>query len=128
MTMNNAHSGNVRQRGIVEKFVHRSVASSTVEPIKLISSVAAPSFAGVVRRHYLWSSALRPPVPQFKISSTPLSCAATEEINLIGSTVEEATERVDKFLDNARAGARFPSEHYSWSWDWRSAQRASDNF
>jgi DNA mismatch repair protein MutS2 len=27
--------------------------------------------------------------------------AATEEINLIGSTVEEATERVDKFLDNA---------------------------
>jgi len=26
---------------------------------------------------------------------------ATEEINLIGSTVEEATERVDKFLDNA---------------------------
>ncbi len=25
----------------------------------------------------------------------------TEEINLIGSTVEEATERVDKFLDNA---------------------------
>jgi DNA mismatch repair protein MutS2 len=27
--------------------------------------------------------------------------AATEEINLIGSTVEEATDRVDKFLDNA---------------------------
>jgi DNA mismatch repair protein MutS2 len=27
--------------------------------------------------------------------------AATEEINLIGSTVEDATERVDKFLDNA---------------------------
>jgi DNA mismatch repair protein MutS2 len=27
--------------------------------------------------------------------------AATEEINLIGSTVEEATERVDKFLDDA---------------------------
>jgi DNA mismatch repair protein MutS2 len=27
--------------------------------------------------------------------------AATEEINLIGSTVEEATERVDKFLDEA---------------------------
>jgi len=26
---------------------------------------------------------------------------ATEEINLIGSTVEEATERVDKFLDDA---------------------------
>jgi DNA mismatch repair protein MutS2 len=25
----------------------------------------------------------------------------TEEINLIGSTVEEATERVDKFLDDA---------------------------
>jgi DNA mismatch repair protein MutS2 len=27
--------------------------------------------------------------------------AATQEINLIGSTVEDATERVDKFLDNA---------------------------
>jgi DNA mismatch repair protein MutS2 len=27
--------------------------------------------------------------------------APTEEINLIGSTVEEATERVDKFLDEA---------------------------
>jgi DNA mismatch repair protein MutS2 len=27
--------------------------------------------------------------------------AASEEINLIGSTVEEATERVDKFLDEA---------------------------
>jgi DNA mismatch repair protein MutS2 len=27
--------------------------------------------------------------------------AATEEINLIGSTVEQATERVDKFLDDA---------------------------
>jgi DNA mismatch repair protein MutS2 len=27
--------------------------------------------------------------------------AATDEINLIGSTVEEATERVDKFLDDA---------------------------
>jgi DNA mismatch repair protein MutS2 len=27
--------------------------------------------------------------------------ATTQEINLIGSTVEEATERVDKFLDDA---------------------------
>jgi DNA mismatch repair protein MutS2 len=27
--------------------------------------------------------------------------AATEEINVIGSTVEEATDRVDKFLDEA---------------------------
>jgi len=33
--------------------------------------------------------------------------ALTEEINLIGSTVEEATERVDKFLDDA-ALARIP--------------------
>ena len=32
--------------------------------------------------------------------------AATEEINVIGCTVEEATERVDKFLDNAALAAK----------------------
>jgi DNA mismatch repair protein MutS2 len=35
------------------------------------------------------------------IVSAPVRPGATDEINVIGSTVEEATERVDKFLDDA---------------------------
>jgi len=35
------------------------------------------------------------------VSSQPLAESATDEINVIGFTVEEATARVDKFLDDA---------------------------
>jgi DNA mismatch repair protein MutS2 len=35
------------------------------------------------------------------VTSRPAEAAATDEINVIGSTVEEATDRVDKFLDQA---------------------------
>ena len=40
------------------------------------------------------------------VTSQPGEGAATDEINVIGSTVEEATDRVDKFLDEAALANR----------------------
>ena len=40
-------------------------------------------------------------VPAISVHAQPSDEPATDEINVIGSTVEQATERVDKFLDEA---------------------------
>jgi DNA mismatch repair protein MutS2 len=40
------------------------------------------------------------------VTSRPSENPASDEINVIGSTVEEATERVDKFLDQAALANR----------------------
>ncbi len=47
-----------------------------------------------------------PPRLNVTVSSRPSDNPATDEINVIGSTVEEATERVDKFLDEAALANR----------------------
>jgi DNA mismatch repair protein MutS2 len=47
-----------------------------------------------------------PPRLNVTVSSWPSDNPATDEINVIGSTVEEATERVDKFLDEAALANR----------------------
>jgi DNA mismatch repair protein MutS2 len=47
------------------------------------------------------SGSSQPTRGSISVRSQKVEGAATDEINLIGSTVEEATERVDKFLDDA---------------------------
>jgi DNA mismatch repair protein MutS2 len=42
----------------------------------------------------------------FTVHARPSTESAPEEINVIGSTVEEATQRVDKFLDDAALAGR----------------------
>lgn len=91
----------IRVRGFTKPVIFRRLDGSSAEieagPLRMkvavediVSIDAAPSVATAV-------------VPSGSVSvrSQRSEGERTEEINLIGSTVEEATERVDKFLDNA---------------------------
>ena len=49
---------------------------------------------------------LAPPSSRVTVTSRPGEAALSDEINVIGSTVEEATDRVDKFLDEAALANR----------------------
>ena len=47
------------------------------------------------------------------VTSQSSEQASTGEINVIGMTVEQASERVDKFLDECGAGESNARAHYS---------------
>jgi DNA mismatch repair protein MutS2 len=92
----------IRVRGFNKTVIFRRLdgTSAEIEAGPLRMKVAADEIMGI--------EGGAPSAGPAKVTSGSVSVrsqrgdgALTEEINLIGSTVEEATERVDKFLDDA---------------------------
>jgi DNA mismatch repair protein MutS2 len=94
----------IRVRGFTLPVVLRRIEGSTAEieagPLRMKVAVdqitaveSAP--AASVSRQPSW------PRQNVTVTSRPEEGAAAAEINVIGATVEEATDRVDKFLDQA---------------------------
>jgi DNA mismatch repair protein MutS2 len=94
----------IRVRGFSKPVVLRRIdgSSAEIEAGPLRMKVAIDEITGVEAE----PPACKPGAPAFKLQRVTVSAqgsagAATDEINLIGMTVEEATERLDKFLDEA---------------------------
>jgi DNA mismatch repair protein MutS2 len=93
----------IRVRGFTLPVVLRRIEGSTAEieagPLRM--KVAVDQITAV-ESSPAGSASAQPTLPGQNVRVTrPVEAAATDEINVIGSTVEEATDRVDKFLDQA---------------------------
>jgi DNA mismatch repair protein MutS2 len=93
----------IRVRGFTQPVVLRRIEGSTAEieagPLRM--KVAVDQITAV-ESSPAGSASAQPTLPGQNVRVTrPVEAAATDEINVIGSTVEEATDRVDKFLDQA---------------------------
>jgi DNA mismatch repair protein MutS2 len=90
----------IRVRGFNKPVIFRRLdgSSAEIEAGPLRMKIAADEIIGIEGVAPVAGSA---PVTVGGVSVRSREGAPTEEINLIGSTVEEATERVDKFLDDA---------------------------
>jgi len=90
----------IRVRGFNKPVIFRRLdgSSAEIEAGPLRMKVAVDEIVGVEGAASVTIPTARGSV---SVRSQQGDAPATEEINLIGSTVEEATERVDKFLDNA---------------------------
>jgi DNA mismatch repair protein MutS2 len=91
----------IRVRGFNKTVIFRRMdgTSAEIEAGPLRMKVAADEITGVEGAPSAGSAKV--PSGRVSVRSQRGEGALTEEINLIGSTVEEATERVDKFLDDA---------------------------
>jgi DNA mismatch repair protein MutS2 len=92
----------IRVRGLSKPVIFRRLdgSSAEIEAGPLRMKVAVDEIVGIDGAAP--SAGLGQPASgSVSVRSQRGEVPATEEINLIGSTVEEATERVDKFLDNA---------------------------
>jgi DNA mismatch repair protein MutS2 len=92
----------IRVRGFNKPVIFRRLdgSSAEIEAGPLRMKVAVDEIVGI--EGAAPSAGLGQPASgSVSVRSQRGEVPATEEINLIGSTVEEATERVDKFLDNA---------------------------
>ena len=90
----------VRVRGFNRPVIFRRLdgSSAEIEAGPLRMKVATDEIVGIEQA----ASADTAPGMRSALSvQAPRRAPATDEINVIGSTVEEATERVDKFLDDA---------------------------
>jgi DNA mismatch repair protein MutS2 len=94
----------IRVRGFTQPVVLRRIEGSTAEieagPLRM--KVAVDQITAIESS----PADSTPAQPAFQrqnvtVSSRPSEAGTTDEINVIGSTVEEATDRVDKFLDQA---------------------------
>jgi DNA mismatch repair protein MutS2 len=92
----------IRVRGFKKPVIFRRLdgSSAEIEAGPLRMKVAVDEIIGIEDAPSL-SASSRAAGGGVSVRSREGQGGATEEINLIGSTVEEATERVDKFLDNA---------------------------
>jgi DNA mismatch repair protein MutS2 len=94
----------IRVRGFGKAVVLRRVdgSSAEIEAGPLRMKVAIDEITGIEGAPGTPQSG-QPVVkrPNVTVIAQPGQGAATDEINVIGSTVEEATDRVDKFLDDA---------------------------
>jgi len=103
----------IRVRGFSKPVVLRRIDGSSAEieagPLRMkvaldeitgIENAPQPSARGAV------GAGLAPPVPKVTVTSQRGDAGAAEEINVIGMTVEEATDRLDKFLDDAALAHR----------------------
>jgi DNA mismatch repair protein MutS2 len=92
----------IRVRGFNKPVIFRRLdgSSAEIEAGPLRMKVAVDEIVAIEGPA---TSAGPSPAPRGSVSvrSQAAESGATQEINLIGSTVEEATERVDKFLDDA---------------------------
>ena len=94
----------IRIRGFNKPVIFRRLdgSSAEIEAGPLRMKVAADEIVGVEQ------GSLQPMTPHggVTVSAARREDASTDEINIIGSTVEQATERVDKFLDDAALANR----------------------
>ena len=97
----------IRVRGFSKPVVLRRIDGDTAEieagPLRM--KVAVDQITGVEGPPPGTTSAA-PPRLNVTVTSRPSDNATPDEINVIGSTVEEATGRVDKFLDEAALANR----------------------
>jgi DNA mismatch repair protein MutS2 len=102
----------IRVRGFNQPVVLRRVDGSSAEieagPLRMkvgIDQITAiertPAVSATPGRQAFAGTGLAPPSSRVTVHARPGEGAASDEINVIGSTVEEATGRVDKFLDEA---------------------------
>jgi DNA mismatch repair protein MutS2 len=107
----------IRVRGFSKPVIFRRLdgSSAEIEAGPLRMKVALDEIVGIETTTASGGSAakgravgagLAPPVSSVTVTAQPGEGAATEEINVIGMKVEEATERVDKFLDEAALANR----------------------
>jgi DNA mismatch repair protein MutS2 len=93
----------VRVRGFSKPVVLRRVEGSTAEieagPLRM--KVAAEEITGIEGEHKGKAAGQSSKRENITVSSQSSEGAATGEINVIGLTVEQASEKVDKFLDEA---------------------------
>jgi DNA mismatch repair protein MutS2 len=98
----------IRVRGFSKPVIFRRLDGSSVEieagPLRMkvaldeitgIETTPQPSARGSV------GAGLAPPASNVTVTSQSSGTGASDEINVIGMTVEEATDRLDKFLDDA---------------------------
>ncbi|HEX8764251.1 MAG TPA: hypothetical protein VF740_03785, partial [Candidatus Acidoferrum sp.] len=102
----------IRVRGFNKPVIFRRLDGSSAEieagPLRMkvaldeITGIesAGPTAAASSRKATA-GAGLAPPAPGVTVHSQPRESLATDEINVIGMTVEEATDRLDKFLDDA---------------------------
>jgi DNA mismatch repair protein MutS2 len=92
----------IRVRGFNKTVIFRRLdgTSAEIEAGPLRMKVAVDEIMGV-EGGAPFAGPAKVPSGSVSVRSQRGEGALTEEINLIGSTVEEATERVDKFLDDA---------------------------
>lgn len=99
----------IRVRGFTKPVILRRVEGSSAEieagPLRM--KVAVDQIIGIESS----PSDAKSASPSYQrqnvtVTSRPGEAATTDEINVIGSTVEEATNRVDKFLDEAALANR----------------------
>lgn len=93
----------IRVRGFPQAVILRRKDDSTAEveagPLRM--KIALDDIVGVEGEHAA-SKTLQPAKPRgVTVHAEPGEGAVVDEINVIGCTVEEATRRVDKFLDEA---------------------------
>jgi DNA mismatch repair protein MutS2 len=97
----------IRVRGFSKPVVLRRIDGNTAEieagPLRM--KVAIDQITGVEGAPP-GSTSAAPARLNVTVTSKPSDSATGDEINVIGSTVEEATERVDKFLDEAALANR----------------------
>ncbi len=99
----------IRVRGFTQPVILRRIEGSTAEieagPLRM--KVAVEQITGIGSS----PADAKSPQPSSQrqnvtVTSRPGEAATSDEINVIGSTVEEATGRVDKFLDEAALANR----------------------
>jgi DNA mismatch repair protein MutS2 len=93
----------IRVRGFNKPVIFRRLdgSSAEIEAGPLRMKVAVDEIVGMEGAAAPLAVSLQGASGGVSVRSRGGEGAASEEINLIGSTVEEATERVDKFLDDA---------------------------
>jgi len=93
----------IRVRGFNKPVIFRRLdgSSAEIEAGPLRMKVAVDEIVGIEGAAVPLAGSLQGASGGVSVRSRGAEGAATEEINLIGTTVEEATERVDKFLDDA---------------------------
>jgi DNA mismatch repair protein MutS2 len=93
----------IRVRGFNKPVIFRRLdgSSAEIEAGPLRMKVAVDEIVGIEGAAASLAGSLQGASGGVSVRSRGGEGAPTEEINLIGSTVEEATERVDKFLDDA---------------------------
>jgi DNA mismatch repair protein MutS2 len=91
----------IRVRGFNKPVIFRRLdgSSAEIEAGPLRMKVALDEITGFEATGGKTMS--MPTSPSVRIHSQPREALATDEINVIGMTVEQASERVDKFLDEA---------------------------
>lgn len=101
----------IRVRGFSKPAIFRRLdgSSAEIEAGPLRMKVALDEITGIElpkdqKRGASVGAGLAPPASTVVVHSQSRETLATDEINVIGMTVEEATDRLDKFLDDAALG------------------------